>query len=496
MKKHSKVVLGGLLFLACFYTCWADVVRLKSGREINGYLKKVDEKNVVVGIGGGSITFARDDVESVDGLTLDEARVRTSTVHAFIKGDKDQAINATAQEGFNAIVKTRKREFKSKPTVEKVSQEQIQQNMNMTIQKEYGAQQLTADAKLLKRLGLLESEQDFGKDVLETMSKNIAGYYDTKTKKIYVSEKVLSEFLPGLPSLTVMHEEIHALQDQYFDLEKLEELFRTQDGDHTLAQRSIVEGEATVLMYDAFFRAADPTNKSPRKVELRSFILDSMLSYSKHSKTKESKPAIFLEVMLFPYVWGGQFIQHAVNTGGWEAVDRIYQDMPTSTEQIMHPEKYYLARDNPHKVTLPDCAVVAGTAWKEINRETLGEFTFYLVGKHFIDELSAKVMSEGWAGDECVLLENQQTQALLLVSSSRWDSQRDAEEFKDAYQKIIEKKYKQLKRDESRQDEHLALYQTEEGSLLLLRAGQMVLLIEGAPESLVSPLRTAILQGA
>jgi hypothetical protein len=39
----------------------------------------------------------------------------------------------------------------------------------------------------------------------------------------------------------------------------------------------------------------------------------------------------------FPYTTGFGFINQVNGTGGWQAVDGLYANMPQSTEQILHP---------------------------------------------------------------------------------------------------------------------------------------------------------------
>ncbi|MEM2876280.1 MAG: hypothetical protein QXL67_04960, partial [Candidatus Bathyarchaeia archaeon] len=43
---------------------------------------------------------------------------------------------------------------------------------------------------------------------------------------------------------------------------------------------------------------------------------------------------------VFPYAYGFDFIEALYNAGGWERVNEAYLNMPVSTEQVMHPEKY------------------------------------------------------------------------------------------------------------------------------------------------------------
>ena len=51
-------------------------------------------------------------------------------------------------------------------------------------------------------------------------------------------------------------------------------------------------------------------------------------------------PQILVEGLLFPYTAGQAFVLPVQTSGGWKAVDALYDDMPRSTEQILHPDKY------------------------------------------------------------------------------------------------------------------------------------------------------------
>lgn len=299
--------------------------------------------------------------------------------------------------------------------------------------------------------------------------------------------------MPGLPSMAIMHEQVHALQDQYHNLKSIEDSLLLENEDQGLAVQSVIEGEATVLMYDAFFRSAKGLgmpDASKEGFDLRTFVIDSMLAFSKRFKTAQDKPAIFVEDLLFPYVWGGSFIQHLVNTKSWEAVDSIYLDMPSSSEQIMHPEKYYIVRDNPKKVVFPDVSSILGSGWARLSEDTFGEFSFYLVGKVFLDELSSKVMSEGWGGDHFEFYEESSSKKTLLIALSKWDSQRDADEFFDLYKKIIIKKYQQPNLIKEGQD--FFQWSAKDGNIYLSKSKDAVLIIEGAPDNLIAGLVGAL----
>lgn len=499
MVKAALFIAGIFIFTNSAFA--ADTVILKNGRQITGKLKEVNAKDVVIDLGAGTVWFAKEQVETINGLSIEESGARLSTEGAFIMRDKNNAILSSAQEGLNFVSNVRKLKFKTTPEVKVVSREEIRTGIKRKMEKYYSREKLETRQKLLIRLGLIPRSEDYARRILDLVSEQVAGYYDSEEKKIYIPDTVLGEIAPGLPSITVMHEQVHALQDQYFDLAKVEDVMLAQNEDTSRAMQSIIEGEATVLMYDAFFRSFKgfsanlglDTGKAGTGMDmssLRTFILESMLAVSKHLKTDEGKSAVFVEDMLFPYFWGGSFIQHLVNTKGWQAVDEIYSDMPVSSEQIMHPEKYYIVRDKPMKVDFPDIAPSIGGGWTLLTEETLGEFDFYLMSKAFLDELSSKMLSEGWGGDRFRLYEEPASGKVIFISLSKWDSEKDADEFFNMYKKIIGSKYKPA--SVVKEDASSSHWKTDEGEVYIVKSKDGVVIIEGATEENLSGLSKAL----
>ena len=461
-----------------------DKVVLKNGRQISGYLREITDREVVLEIGMGNVQgntklrISKEDVENINNLSLEEAQARLATEEAFLLQDKNKAILSSAKEGFNFVSKTRKLEFKSIPEIEVTTKDRVKEQLKKDMEKYFKGDKLEIRGKLLRKLGIISKDIDYAKEVEGALGEEVAGFYDPDSKKIFVLETSLYGTIPGLPSITLMHEQVHALQDQYYDLKKmLDPVILLEDEDRALAIRGVVEGEATVLMYDAFLRGLGVKGKE-QSFDLRSFTIDSMLAYSKRFKTEDGQPAIFMEDLLFPYVWGGSFIQHLVNMKGWEAVDTIYKDMPVSSEQIMHPEKYYITRDNPKKVTLPDVSTLLGKPWVRLSKGTLGEFGIYLIGRKFLDELSNKIMSEGWGGDCFELYEEPNSKQAILISLSEWDSEQDANEFFSIYKKIIEKKYEQV--NLVKESDASIQWKIEQENVYICKFNHFVVIIEGA----------------
>jgi hypothetical protein len=141
-------------------------------------------------------------------------------------------------------------------------------------------------------------------------------------------------------------------------------------------------------------------------------------------------PAILRETLLYPYTTGLTFAQGAFATGGWAAVDALYADMPESTEQILHPEKW-TAREAPVKVSLPKrLAADLGKGWSVALQDTFGELQLGIWLRD-IGAPGADAAAAGWGGDRLGVLEGP-GDAWAVVMSTTWDSAAEATEFEAA----------------------------------------------------------------
>src|SRR3954469_16974496 len=101
----------------------------------------------------------------------------------------------------------------------------------------------------------------------------------------------------------------------------------------------------------------------------------------------EGIPPYLLSSLLFSYVYGEKFVTRLRSVaGGWKLVNYALRVRPpSSTEQIIHPEKY-LVNEKPVPVRLH-----VPRGWRPLAHGTIGEFD--------TDEVLKLVVSDGAAGD-------------------------------------------------------------------------------------------------
>jgi hypothetical protein len=150
----------------------------------------------------------------------------------------------------------------------------------------------------------------------------------------------------------------------------------------------------------------------------------------------ERMPAIMRETLLWPYQQGAVFAQTAYMQGGWPSVDALYDNMPESTEQILHPDKL-ADREPPKDVQLPDTlAADLGSGWSVGMEDTFGEFQMGI----WLRETQAPTPTDaaaGWGGDRVAVL-NGPTDTWAVVLATDWDSAEEAAEFETAATVAVE----------------------------------------------------------
>ena len=142
-------------------------------------------------------------------------------------------------------------------------------------------------------------------------SPGIQGYYDTKKKALFIYDDIKGNYEKGV----LVHEMVHALQDQHFGLGKLHASTFGTDAEMALA--ALIEGDATLTMIRLLGK------EQPHAAKMLSVPLE---------KSKNLQNA-------FLYAQGARYVQALEKRGGWSAVDMRYPFPPTSTASILHPDE-------------------------------------------------------------------------------------------------------------------------------------------------------------
>ncbi len=344
-----------------------------------------------------------------------------------------EALLALSESVLDRISQIRQLEIKTPVARGIRSREQVRSYLLERIEKEYPPDQILAEETALKTLGLLPAEIDLMEALVELLTEQIAGYYDPFKKTFYIAD-----WIPiGIQEAIMAHELTHALQDQHFDLTQF--LSRVEDSDdETLARAAVVEGEGLAMMLEYTMRpSGQKFAQVPGLLELLKADLSRM--NAQYPAFAEA-PFYIRETLLFPYVYGAAFLQAFLKDRPWGEVDRLYENLPRSTRQILHPEDFLETPHVPTPVRLDEFRVGLDADWTSVYENTLGQFTIYLLLALHLDEAVALTGSRGWDGDRYEVLTDSNGNRMLLWRTL-WESEQDAGEFQEAYSNLLRRKH-------------------------------------------------------
>ncbi len=271
----------------------------------------------------------------------------------------------------------------------------------------------------LQLLGLLGERQSMKAVLAELYTDQVRGLYDPATKRYLVvsggQEDAMAASLGlSMTDILAVHELGHAIQDQHFNLTRLAKSVAA-DADRSFAAQTLLEGDASVLMleYAAQSMGLDPSALGGA--------MDPSTMAAGGSGAVARAPRYFRDLLTLPYGQGMVFVNAIKRRGGWKAVDAAYANLPVSSEQVLHPEKYL--RDQPKPVTLDRFPQKLGR-FQALGEDTAGEFTV----KELAEELGGNpAAAAGWGGDRYRVYVDGPKE--VAVWETVWDTENDAREF-------------------------------------------------------------------
>lgn len=333
------------------------------------------------------------------------------------------------------VAEIRGLEFKRPVPVRVVTAQEARAHFASRLEKGSSGEKAQYEQQAYAQLGLLPRGFDLATSLLDTLEDQAAGYYDPQTGAF----SLLREMPRSAAPLLMAHELTHALDDQYFDIDGRLDAAAADD-EATSAIAAVVEGSGTLVMTIYMMEEVQKGRLT------RAGLAEFQATESARSAGLKRVPAVLQRALIAPYVLGQSFLlrghlenlRRGVNAGD---LKRAYDHPPASSEQILHPEKYWGPTvDLPREVRVPDLTPLLGKGWSPKAEGTLGELTLgSLVGATMPDLGTpaglfggswTNAAATGWSGDHYVHYASG-TQGVTALATV-WDTPQDAQEFADA----------------------------------------------------------------
>jgi len=313
--------------------------------------------------------------------------------------------------------------FKTPPKVETRSKEQVREFVTKQFTDSLAMHDIAGQEAAYKRLGMIPDTLKLQPFLTSLLEEQIVGFYDPHTKVLYVVDGAPKD----MAAITITHELVHALQDQYISLDSVQKI--RDDNDRLSAAQSVFEGQAVYEQISIMLGGSNIAINLPGGWDrIREMIQENKSSMPVFA----AAPKVIQETLIFPYLSGAEFYR---NFKERKPGTIIYTDMPVSTEQIIHPAAFFVNRDNPTKVGLGTLSNAT-----KVYENDLGEFeTRLFLYQQLNDQNEAVRGATGWDGDRYAVVNTPQGQGIVWLSV--WDSPVDAGEFFHLTGQAVEKRY-------------------------------------------------------
>jgi hypothetical protein len=304
----------------------------------------------------------------------------------FAGDSRPTSLRSVARE----VERMRRLRFRTLPRPRYLPRARMERRIRRELDK-YPSAELASETRALVALGAVPRGTNLKALIKRTLPSQVAGFYDPASGELVVGVTA-GKALDAVERLTLAHELEHALADQRLNLPRYLDDEAVPDGreDVELAGLSLIEGDATLLT-EAFasehlsladaFRSIGPAIAAEREFE--------RLPYYLRANT------------IFPYEDGLTFVCSLFERGGWKAVNRAYRTPPTTSAQVLFPERYF-RREGAKNAPDPR---PPGRGWRLVEQQAFGAanllWLFEGPGGHTERELSdARERAAAWAGGE------------------------------------------------------------------------------------------------
>ncbi|HZT64605.1 MAG TPA: hypothetical protein VFA11_02335 [Acidimicrobiales bacterium] len=234
----------------------------------------------------------------------------------------------------------------------------------------------------LRALGLVHGDVNLVASMNSLTQSGVVGLYVYQDKTVYVRGTTMTPFV----RVTLAHELTHALQDQHYDLTKVEARMANTD---EAALVSLIEGDA-IRIQNAYEKTLSPADQQAYQ--------DEQSSAQTRAASPGQVPPILRDMLSFPYIFGPTYIDTLDAGGGTVSIDDAFSRPPVAEAQIVDPVQYPTGW-KPAAVPVP--AIPAGD--KRVDTpQPFGQVSLFEVLGSRLDYASAWPAVHGWQGDNSV----------------------------------------------------------------------------------------------
>ncbi len=285
--------------------------------------------------------------------------------------------------------------------------------------------------------GLLKPNQDFYAGYDTMMATSTGGFYEDGSNLINVIIDDNATAIPQDDSVTIFHELVHGMQDQYYNLTNLQDNVNSSDEGNAL--RYVLEGEAEMLGTEFLYKIEAghyPTSFTSiiRYFNAVALSVDSMLD-SLHGF---NKPLLAQQPLYWAYYSYGPLFIYDNTSADWSQIDsKVFAWLPQKTFEVLHPEKY--AAYSERFLDMSSFADRLNSIDTVYDYDELGEVLTCVMFREW-DFSNYRDIADGIVADRIIAYTGNNSVRLRLIWNTEWSDSTNANDFLTNYALLVNKK--------------------------------------------------------
>jgi hypothetical protein len=372
-------------------------------------------------------------------LTVADARAEDPDSDPEIDAETDETkkraaaeakVDASARRIIQEVAAARGLPVNGEFTVALVDKNDVREFIRGVMYEEMTPEEVEINGRVQASFGVVPVGSKGEQVLLDLLEFGVLGIYDPKRKVLMIGDFVDRSGL----GMVVGHEGAHGLQDMHFDLQTLSKMHKGRS-DLDTAKTFLIEGDAQAS-YLAWMTGSEGVGS------IGDDLLDTQADVALQIGDGMGIPYPTLARMLqMPYTDGTRSVIHLARRDGWAAVDALYKNLPTTSEQMLHLDKLD-EREPAIAVTIDTKVLLAAVPGHAVTWEDeLGEAALLAMLADVASPTRAREAAAGWGGDRFIALDHETSPAAapLMIGVIAWDSAGDAKQFEPVFREYLEK---------------------------------------------------------
>ena len=309
------------------------------------------------------------------------------------------------------VEQVRELEFLRDVVVQPVSADEIAGKLEGAFDETYPKTFYDRRSVAWQTIGVMPRDTDIREALLAFQTGQVVGFYNpVDGELVYRADGGLDL----VERVTLAHELTHAIDDQHFDLSRIDRVAASCRDEAFQAALGAVEGSAQFFSIKVLFEFPPEDGD--------------FSGLGDGGGMPDGVPPFMVDLQLWPYTAGQSFVTALDGRGGTAEIDGALRRFPTTTEQILHPERY--PGDVPARVDVPDLAGELGPGWGDLDVMQVGEAWLAAMLGLRLESATAEAAAAGWDGGLYRAFTDGEDAAVVLTTA--WDSVADADAFAQA----------------------------------------------------------------